>query len=149
MKYFTIKELTHSDTATARGIDNTPTEEAVKHLTLLIERLLDPLREAWGKPIKVTSGYRGFRLNKTVGGSNTSAHCYGYAADLVPMGGEPIGKFKAFVKEWLKISRVKYDQYIDEKNARGAEWVHLAVCNRNGEQRKQNLKQRGGKYYAL
>lgn len=148
MKYFTIEELIHSDTAKARGISNVPCEEDINHLTMLAERLLDPLREAWGKPIKVTSGYRGFRLNKAVGGSGTSAHCCGYAADIVPVD-ESMAEFKAFVREWLRISRVHYDQYIDERNAKGSEWVHLAICNRSGEQRKQNLMQRGGKYYAI
>lgn len=63
MKYFSIKELTKSATAKAQGLDNTPTAEAEEHLTELVETLLDPLREAWGAPIKVTSGYRGFQLN--------------------------------------------------------------------------------------
>lgn len=148
MKYFTIKELTHSDSALKKNISNVPDANAVVHLTELIVRLLDPLREAWGKPLRVTSGYRGFRLNSAVGGSKTSAHCYGYAADIVPVG-ESITDFKAFVLDWLKTSRVKYDQYIDEKNARGSEWVHLAIRNRQGEQRKQRLKMRGGKYYAI
>lgn len=147
MKYFTIKELTHSDTATARGISNVPDANAVVHLTELIVRLLDPLREAWGNPIKVTSGYRGFRLNSAVGGSKSSAHCYGYAADIVPVG-ESITDFKAFVLDWLKTSRVKYDQYIDEASG-ASQWVHLAIRNGQGEQRKQRLKMRGGKYYAI
>ena len=148
MTYFTISELTASDTAKAKGIDNSPTTEARANLVTLVNTLLDPLREAWGKPLRVTSGYRGFRLNSAVGGSKTSAHCYGYAADIVPVG-ESITDFKAFVLDWLKTSRVKYDQYIDEKNARGSEWVHLAIRNRQGEQRKQRLKMRGGKYYAI
>ena len=52
MKYFTIKELSHSDTAVARGIDNTPTGEVVHNLTELVENVLDPLREKYGKPIR-------------------------------------------------------------------------------------------------
>ena len=59
MKYFTIKELSHSDTAVARGIDNTPTGEVVHNLTELVENVLDPLREKYGKPIRVSSGERG------------------------------------------------------------------------------------------
>lgn len=147
MKYFTIKELTHSDTAEARHIANEPNEEQRKHLVELIEHLLDPLREAWGKPIRVSSGYRSAKLNATLGGSKSSAHLSGYAADIQPIG-ESISDFKAFVKEWLKISRVHYDQYIDEMSAT-SEWVHLGVKNAKGEQRKQNLKYRSGKYYAI
>ena len=58
MKYFTIEELCHSDTANARGIDNTPTEEVKANLEALIDNVLDPLREAYGKPIYLNSGYR-------------------------------------------------------------------------------------------
>ncbi|MCD7803098.1 MAG: D-Ala-D-Ala carboxypeptidase family metallohydrolase, partial [Clostridiales bacterium] len=72
MKYFTIEELTKSDTATRRGIDNTPTAEAVRNLTTLVDKVLDPLRSAWGGPIVVNSGYRCKALNEAVGGSKTS-----------------------------------------------------------------------------
>ena len=58
MKYFTIQELSHSDTAVARGIDNCPTAEAIHNLTKLVENVLDPLREKYGKPIRISSGYR-------------------------------------------------------------------------------------------
>ena len=82
MKYFTLKELTRSTTATAKGIDNTPTPEVEKNLTLLVENVLDPLREIYGKPITVNSGYRCPELNKAVGGSKTSDHVKGFAADI-------------------------------------------------------------------
>ena len=59
MKYFTLNELTRSDTATKNKIDNTPTAEAVKNLTVLVDKVLDPLREMYGKPIYISSGYRG------------------------------------------------------------------------------------------
>ena len=69
MKYFTIKELSHSDTAVARGIDNYPTAEAIHNLTKLVENVLDPLREKYGKPIRVSSGYRSAILNRSVNGA--------------------------------------------------------------------------------
>ena len=144
MKYFSIKELTKSATAKAQGLDNTPTAEAEEHLTELVETLLDPLREAWGAPIKVTSGYRGFQLNQAVKGSKTSAHCQGYAADLVPADGH-IDEFKIFVKNWLKENDIAFDQYIDEKSGNST-WVHLGLRNSKGEQRKQFLKYRNGQY---
>ena len=68
MRYFTIDELCHSDTAIALGIDNTPNQEVKEHLVQLIEELLDPLREAWGSPIKVNSGYRCAKLNRATKG---------------------------------------------------------------------------------
>ena len=63
MKHFTIKELSHSDTALAKGIDNFPTAEAISNLTKLVDNVLDPLREKYGKPIRVSSGYRSAILN--------------------------------------------------------------------------------------
>lgn len=82
MKYFTIDELTRSATAKARGIDNTPTKEVVANLTALTEKVLDPLREAWGRPLTVNSGYRCPALNKAVNGAATSQHMTGQAADI-------------------------------------------------------------------
>ena len=58
MKYFTIVELTKSATASRRGIDNTPSSTIKANLTELVDNILDPLREAWGAPIIVSSGYR-------------------------------------------------------------------------------------------
>ena len=66
MKYFSIAELTKSTTATAKKLDNTPTEQAEKNLITLVEKVLDPLRELYGKPIIVNSGYRSPEVNKAV-----------------------------------------------------------------------------------
>ncbi len=82
MKYFTIKELTRSATAQHLGIDNTPPASAVKALHALVENVLDPLRQAWGGPIMVNSGYRCPELNKLVGGTPYSQHQRGEAADI-------------------------------------------------------------------
>ena len=71
MKYFTIKELSHSDTALAKGIDNFPTAEAISNLTKLVDNVLDPLREKYGKPIRVSSGYRSAILNRSVNGATS------------------------------------------------------------------------------
>ena len=82
MKYFTIKELCKSRVAQERGIDNTPSPEAVANLTKLVDNVLDPLREWYGKPIHIESGYRCPALNKAVGGVPTSYHLKGCAADI-------------------------------------------------------------------
>lgn len=147
MKYFTIQELCNSVTAKARGINNTPNATVIAHLTDLIENLLDPLREAWGSPIKVNSGYRSDALNKAVGGSTTSAHSVGYAADLWPTNGK-ITEFKQFVMDWLKKNKINYDQYINEFSGT-SQWVHVAIRNRSGQQRKQNLLYKNGKYTTI
>ena len=139
MRYFTIDELCHSDTAIALGIDNTPNSEIKSHLVQLIEELLDPLRDAWGSAIKVTSGYRCAKLNRALKGSSpTSAHLIGFASDLIPVNGD-ISGFKRFVVRWLKENNIKFDQCICETNGKGSQWVHIALYNLSMQQRKQIL----------
>ena len=82
MKYFTIKELCKSQTATSHGIDNVPNQLQVENMTKLIEVILDKVREAYGRAINITSGFRCPALNDIVGGVNTSHHLYGKAADI-------------------------------------------------------------------
>ena len=82
MKYFTIQELTASATAQREGIDNRPSKCAYHLLHVLVGQLLDPIREAWGKPIIVSSGYRCKQLNAMVGGAKHSHHILGCAADI-------------------------------------------------------------------
>ena len=152
MKYFTLKELCASATATKLGIKNEPTKAAMLNLESLVLNILDPLRAAWGGAIKVTSGYRSAALNKAVKGSPTSAHRYGYAADIVPADGR-ISVFKAFVVKWLKDNEISFDQYIDElsidKDGKVTEWVHLGIKSPSGKQRRQFLKCRNDRYEAL
>ena len=152
MKYFSIKELTASLKATQLGIKNEPSKAALTNLESLVLNILDPLRAAWGGDIIVTSGYRSVALNKAVKGSPTSAHRYGYAADIVPADGR-ISVFKAFVVKWLKENEISFDQYIDElsvdKDGKVKEWVHIGIKSPSGKQRRQFLKYRNGHYEAL
>lgn len=138
MKYFSISELTHSAKAKELHIDNTPfSYEVVNNLTDLTENLLDPIREAWNAPIIITSGYRSDALNRAVGGSKTSAHRYGLAADVVPENMADFDKFVAFVKDYLKDK--EYDQLILEQKS-GSRWLHIGYKSADGKQRTQNLK---------
>lgn len=127
MKYFTIKELCKSDTAIQRKIDNTPNDEITKYLTDLINNILDPLREAWGRPITVNSGYRCSQLNSIVGGSKTSQHVLGQAADITT--GNPKDNQKLF--NLIQDLKLPYDQLIDEYNFK---WVHVSFGPRNRRQ---------------
>ena len=103
VKHFTISELTYSSKAKELHIDNTPFSYAIiDNLTNLVETILDPIREAWNAPLIITSGYRSDALNKAVGGSKTSAHRCGLAADVVPKNMADIDEFAAFVKDYLK-----------------------------------------------
>ena len=132
MKYFTIEELCQSETADKLKIDNTPTEEIIEHLTLLVNCLLDPLREEWGSAVIVNSGYRCPKLNKAVGGSKTSTHQLGWAVDIRPKNGK-MEEFKTFVVQFIKTRF--WDQCILEKSE-DVEWIHLSLYNNSGKQRR-------------
>ena len=119
MKYFTIKELCKSSTATLKRIDNTPNSEIVNNLEQVVDNILDPLREAYGKPIKVNSGYRCEALNVAVGGSKTSQHRYGLAADITT--GSRLENKKLFIL--AKQLNLPFDQLIDEK---AYSWIHIS-----------------------
>lgn len=134
-KYFTLKELCSSDVAEKKKIDNFPSFTVVEHLNELTEKILEPLRIAWGSSINVTSGYRCDALNKAVGGVATSAHRMGWAVDLQPGNGK-INEFGAFVKEWLPKSGIKWDQAIWETKGK-TKWVHIGIRNSSGHQRCQ------------
>lgn len=134
MKYFTIEELTRSTTATARGINNTPTPEIKANLERLVEKVLDPLREKYGKPIIVNSGYRCPELNKAVGGSKTSDHMNGFSVDITASS----KKENAILFQIIK-DNFDFDQLIWEKgNSEYPDWVHVSY-NPN-RLRKQVLK---------
>ena len=81
-KYFKLEELLRSDKALAAQIENLPSWEDVENLEDLAVSVLDPIREAWGQPLIVTSGYRSPELNVAVGGVPTSAHMIGCAVDI-------------------------------------------------------------------
>lgn len=130
MKYFSIKELCSSDTARARGIDNTPTIKVELALTNLVDNVLDPLREWYEKPITVNSGYRSPKLNTAVGGSKTSQHMKGEAADITAGSKEENKKLFDYIK-----SNLVFDQLIDESNF---SWVHVSF--KPAGNRRQILK---------
>lgn len=158
MKHFTMTEFTSSATAQREGLDNTPSLTHTRNIEEMVKQLLDPLREAWaiecaheqlGTPaIRVSSGYRGFQLNEAVGGAATSAHCFGLAADLVPINGK-LKEFKRFCREWL--AKHPFDQMISESEDTSGipRWIHVGYKARNGRQRRQLLSMRGGKYFPM
>lgn len=134
--YFSIAELSKSPTATRLGIDNTPPNEAVACLRSLISEILDPIRIAWGSPIAVTSGYRSPRLNQVVGGSASSQHILGKAADI------DAGGWVANRRLFDLILRLNlpFDQLIWEYgDNQGPAWVHISY-NPNGKNRRQTIR---------
>lgn len=127
-KYFTVEELCKSDTAKARGIDNTPNAEQRNNLEELITNVLDPLREAYGKPIYVNSGFRCPALNKAVGGVGNSEHLTGNAADIDVHTRD--GNRKLF--QLAQDLNLPFRQLIDESNLA---WVHISY-NKNDIKRQ-------------
>jgi zinc D-Ala-D-Ala carboxypeptidase len=127
MKYFTIKELSETN----KPYPNVPNEEQIKNLTNLVEKVLDPIREELGSPITVSSGFRSWKVNKAVGGVDSSQHTKGEAVDLVCNNNAKL--FELIQKKGL------YDQLIWEYGTdRCPAWVHVSL-KRIGTNRKQIL----------
>ena len=123
MKYFTISELCASATAQREGIDNRPTESAYHLLHVLVDQLLDPIREAWGEPIVVSSGYRCKELNALVGGAQHSHHLLGCAADLIAGSKADHQRLFQLIQQMQQEGRIKFTQLIAEDNYR---WLHIS-----------------------
>ena len=124
MKYFTINELTRTST----GLDNTPSKDVQANLEYLVNNVLDKVREIYGKPIKVNSGYRSKLVNKKVGGASNSQHTKGEAVDIT--GGNKTEN--KMIYEIIK-NLGKYDQLINEYDF---SWVHVSYVDK-----KNNRKQ--------
>lgn len=116
--HFSLDELTHSDLAARRGIDNTPPAFVIENLRRLAGGL-EQVREVLGCPVIITSGYRSPAVNRAVGGSTMSAHCEGHAADIIaPLHGSPLA-----VARTLRDSAIAFDQLIAEGT-----WVHISFA---------------------
>jgi len=125
---FTLKELTKSETATRLGLDNTPNDEALENLKTLCEKVLQPVREHFGKSVTVNSGYRSPESNFVVGGSKSSDHCKGMAADI-----EIAGIANADLAQWI-MDNLEYTQLILEFYTQGVPdsgWVHVSYDPNN------------------
>ena len=132
MKYFTLRELTKSDVATRKRIKNVPNKQEEQNLVALVDNILDPLREVYGNPIIITSGFRCEELNRLVGGSKTSHHRTGQAADIRTIVDTPEENKKLY--DLIIKLILPFDQLINEYNF---DWVHVSYTPRN---RKQILK---------
>ena len=123
MKYFTFKEMIVTDT----GLENTPNWNQIDNIKRLIIDLLDPIREKWGKPIKINSCFRSESVNLAVNGARNSQHKTGEAADITT--GNATDNKRLF--EMIASSGLAYDQLIDEKNY---QWIHISLSTRNRQQ---------------
>jgi zinc D-Ala-D-Ala carboxypeptidase len=127
-----LSEVTRSDSAKRNGISNMPTPEHIENFKLLAENIFEPIREHFGVPIRISSGYRSKELNAKIGGSETSQHCKGQAVDI-DMDGTSNGVTNANVFNYIK-DNLPFDQLIWEFGSdTNPDWVHVSY----------NVKQRG------
>jgi hypothetical protein len=131
-EHLSLSEVTRSESAKRNQISNMPTGEHIANFMLLAEKIFEPIREHFGVPIHISSGYRSKELNAKIGGSATSQHCKGQAIDI-DMDGSTNGVTNADVFEYIK-DNLPFDQLIWEfGNDNNPDWVHVSY----------NVKQRG------
>ena len=129
-KNFTYEELIQSATARRLKINNTPSKVQKESLRKLAETILQPIRDKYGKPLIVTSGFRCEKLNKAIGGSKTSQHCKGEAADIRSVS-DSVADNKALfdlILQMINKGEIKVGQLIDEY---GYNWVHVSLPRQN------------------
>jgi zinc D-Ala-D-Ala carboxypeptidase len=137
---FYLSELVVSQSATRLGIHNEPNAIQVQNLKILCQKVLQPVRDIFQKPVVISSGYRSPLLNSKIGGNKSSQHCLGRAADFtIP------GLLNKDVATWIR-KNLDYDQlileYYDSRNPQVG-WIH---CSYGTVQRKQALTFNGGPY---
>ena len=137
-EHLSLAEVTRSETAKRNGVSNMPTEAHIANFKLLAEKVFEPIRTHFGKPIHISSGYRSDALNKAVGGSSSSQHCTGEAIDI-DMDGSAHGITNKMVFDYIK-DNLQFDQLIWEFGTdANPDWVHVSYES-TGKQRKQILK---------
>jgi hypothetical protein len=135
-EHFELAEFIRSSTAKRAGISNMPTDAHLENIKLLCEKVLEPIRIHFARPIILSSGYRSAALNRAVGGSSSSQHCSGEAADI-DMDGTNVTNAQIF--NYIK-DNLEFDQLIWEFGTdTNPDWVHVSYES-NGRQRKQILR---------
>mgnify|MGYP006404025749 FL=1 len=138
---FSLSEFTYSNKAKKLGIDNTPSKEAIDNLQELVTFVLQPLRDRFG-PITISSGYRSPELNKAIGGSTTSDHCLGCAADF-----EVQSQDNRVMAQWIA-NNLDFKQLILEFYHAGdmhSGWIHCSYKQGSNDKQKLNALKDGKK----
>lgn len=135
---FTLEELTYSNYAESNKIQNLFDASIVNNLQELVLDLLQPFREFYGLPIRVTSGFRCEALNKALNGVNKSAHKVGFAADLQPID-DTMDNFVDAWNRFIEEKKPKFDEILIEKS-KSQTWVHAAIKSIDGKQRQKNFE---------
>ena len=139
---FSLHELTKSETALRLDIDNTPGEAETENLRLLCEKVLQPVRDHYGKGVKVNSGFRSSATNQATGGSKSSDHVKGQAADI-----EIPGVANAELAQWI-MDNLEYTQLILEFYTPGipdSGWVHVSYDPNNLKKQELTAMKVAGK----
>ena len=145
-KNFTLEEMIKSETALRHGMDNTPGENEIGNLKLLCEKVLQPVRDHFGKGVKVNSGFRHPDVNSKVGGSRTSDHTRGQASDI-----EIPGVPNAELAEWIK-DNLEFRQLILEFYTPGVPdsgWVHVSYVAEDNKKEVLTATKKDGKTVYL
>ena len=126
-KNLSLSEVTKSNTAIKKGISNNPTHEHLDNLVRLAANIFQPIREAMGTSIGISSGYRSIQLNNVIGGSGSSQHCKGEALDLDAdiYGGCTNEEIFDYIKDNLVFDQLIWEFGTDENPA----WVHVSYTN--------------------
>ena len=143
---FTLQELIKSHEAVRKGLDNAPSQEVISNLQELSNMVLQPVRNHFGKSVTVNSGYRSPEVNAAVGGSKTSDHCKGQAADI-----EIAGIPNAELAEWIR-DNLAFTQVILEFYTQGipdSGWVHVSYDPANLKKQSLTAVKQDGKTVYL
>ena len=143
MKHFRMDEFLRSATARKLGIANRPSRQEEHNIEALVANVLDPLREAVGVPITVTSGYRCPLLNRAIGGAATSQHTKGEAADITAMKRRNTAQLFHIIRERLPFDQLIWENGDDEAPA----WVHVSY--KAGANRGEVLRFKNGRYERM
>ena len=140
-KNLSLNEVIKSNTAERRGIDNNPNESHLANLKYLAEQVFQPIRDHFGVPIYISSGYRSPALNEAIGGSPHSFHSHGMALDL-DQDGRNKGVSNAdvffFIKENLPFSELIWE-FGTEDNPN---WVHVAIAKGRENEKKTKIAEK-------
>jgi zinc D-Ala-D-Ala carboxypeptidase len=145
-KNFTLEEMTKSETALRHDLENTPNEQEISAMKLLAEKVLQPVRDHFGKGVKVNSGFRNQDVNQKVGGSRNSDHIRGQAADI-----EIPGIPNAELAEWIK-DNLQFNQLILEFYTPGVPdsgWVHVSYIPEDNKKQVLTATKKDGKTVYL
>ena len=145
-KNFTLAEMTKSETALRHDMDNTPGEQEIAALKALAEHVLQPVRDHFGKGVKVNSGFRHPEVNAKVGGSKTSDHCRGQAADIeIP--GIPNAELAAWIRDNLEFRQLILEFYTPGIPDSG--WVHVSFVPEDNKKQVLTATKQNGKTVYL